>query len=67
MMDELKKEIAELKGLVSKLLELQMFDHKMKYAYLDRSLNGKTQIVSKEDIEYLKKISNENINDFVSS
>lgn len=38
----LKKEIAELKELVSKLLELQLFEHKMKYGYLDNPLNKTT-------------------------
>lgn len=38
-MEEVKKEIAELKELVSKLLELQIFDHKMKYGYMNKPLN----------------------------
>ena len=34
-MDELKKEIAELKVLVSKLLEIQTKEFRMKYGYLN--------------------------------
>ena len=41
-MEEIKKEIAELKELVSKLLELQKFDYKMKYGYLNKPLYGST-------------------------
>ena len=41
-MEKIEKEIAELKELVSRLLEIQEFDHKMKYGYLDRTLNGFT-------------------------
>lgn len=35
-MEELKKELAELKGIVSKLLEIQMIDYNMKYGYLNQ-------------------------------
>lgn len=38
-MEDVKKEIAELKELVSKLLEIQLFDHNMKYGYLNRPLS----------------------------
>lgn len=38
-MEEIKKEIAELKELVSKLLEIQIYDHNMKYGYIDKPLS----------------------------
>lgn len=38
-MKKIEKEIAELKELVSKLLELQIYDHKMKYGYMNKPLN----------------------------
>ncbi len=39
-MEELKKEVAELKEIVSKLLELQTYEHNMKYGYINKSLSG---------------------------
>jgi len=39
-MEDIKRELVELKELVSKLLELKQIDHKMKYGYLDRPLQG---------------------------
>lgn len=42
-MEEIKKELAELKELVSKLLEIQMYDHEIKYSYLNRPMNGSTR------------------------
>lgn len=39
-MEDLKKEIAELKELVSKLLEIQIYDHNMKYGYLNRPISN---------------------------
>lgn len=41
-MKKIQKELTELKVLVSKLLELQTFDHKMKYGYLNKQLKGST-------------------------
>lgn len=38
-MEEVIKEIAELKELVSKLLELQIYEHNMKYGYIDKTLS----------------------------
>lgn len=65
-MEEIKKELTELKVLVSRLLEMKMFEHKMKYGYLDRPLNGSTKQkqISTEDIDYLKRISNKAIEGF---
>ena len=64
--NEIKKELTELKVLVSKLLEMKIFEHKMKYGYLDRPLNGSTKKkqFSAEDINYLKQISNKVIEGF---
>ena len=42
-MEEIKKELTEMKEILSKLLELQNFDHKMKYGYLSKTLEGSTQ------------------------
>lgn len=39
-MEELKKEVAELKELVSKLLELQIYEHQMKYGYMEKPLSN---------------------------
>lgn len=33
-MDEIKKEVAELKVLVSKLLEIQITEYNLKYGYM---------------------------------
>lgn len=42
-MEEIKKELAELKELVSKLLELKTIEHKMEYGYLERPKEGSTK------------------------
>lgn len=39
-MEEIKKELAELKELVSKMLELQKYEHDIKYGYLKKQLNA---------------------------
>ena len=33
-MDEIKKEVAELKVLISKLLEIQITEYNLKYGYM---------------------------------
>ena len=42
-MEELKKEVAELKDLVSKLLEIQISDYHMKYGYLNKQIANSRQ------------------------
>lgn len=36
-MEDIKKELAELKELVSKLLEIQTIEYNMKYGFLNQS------------------------------
>lgn len=42
-MDEIKKELAELKELVSKLLEIEIKKFELQYGWLNRPLKGSTR------------------------
>lgn len=42
-MEELKKEVAELKELVSKLLEIQISEFNLKYGWMQKKQEGTTQ------------------------
>lgn len=39
-MEEIKKELVEIKEAILKLLELQLFEHKIKYGYMERPLDN---------------------------